>query len=100
MPFAATWMQLEILILNEGSQKEKDKYHMISLILYMESKTTQMNLSIEQKQTYRHGKQTYSCQGGENGMDGEFGVSRCKLLHLERIRNEICIAQGTVSSHL
>ena len=32
MAFAATWMQLEILILNEVSQKEKDKYHMISLI--------------------------------------------------------------------
>ena len=32
MPFAATWMQLEISILNEVSQKEKDEYHMISLI--------------------------------------------------------------------
>ena len=32
MPFAATRMQLEITILNEVSQKEKDKYHMISLI--------------------------------------------------------------------
>ena len=32
MPFAATWMQLEIIILSEVSQKEKDKYHMISLI--------------------------------------------------------------------
>ena len=29
MPFAATWMQLEILILNEVSQKEKDKYDTI-----------------------------------------------------------------------
>ena len=29
MPFAATWMDLEIIILSEGSQK--DKYHMISL---------------------------------------------------------------------
>ena len=26
MPFAATWMDLEIIILNEVSQKEKDKY--------------------------------------------------------------------------
>ena len=32
MPFGATWMQLEIIILSEVSQKEKDKYHMISLI--------------------------------------------------------------------
>ena len=32
MPFPATWMQLEIIILSEVSQKEKDTYHMISLI--------------------------------------------------------------------
>ena len=32
MPFAVTWMQLEIIILSEVSQKEKDKYHMISLM--------------------------------------------------------------------
>ena len=32
MPHAATWMKLEILILSETSLKEKDKYHMISLI--------------------------------------------------------------------
>ena len=32
MPFAATWMELKTLILSEISQKEKDKYHMISLI--------------------------------------------------------------------
>ena len=32
MPFAATWMELEALILSEESQKEKDKYHMISLV--------------------------------------------------------------------
>ena len=32
LPFAATWMDLEIIILSEVNQKEKDKYHMISLI--------------------------------------------------------------------
>ena len=32
MPFAATWMEPETLILSEVSQKENDKYHMISLI--------------------------------------------------------------------
>ena len=44
-----------------------------------------MNLSTENKQTHGHGEQTYGCQEreGESGMDWEFGVSRCKLLHLE-----------------
>ena len=32
MPFAATWMQLKILILSKVGQKERDKYHMTSLI--------------------------------------------------------------------
>ena len=31
MPFAATWMDLEIIMLSEVSQTEKDKYH-ISLV--------------------------------------------------------------------
>ena len=31
MPFAAMQVDLEIIILIEASQKEKDKYHMISL---------------------------------------------------------------------
>ena len=30
MPFAATWMELEIIILSEVSHTEKDKYCMIS----------------------------------------------------------------------
>ena len=32
MPFAATWMDLEMIRLSEVSQTEKDKYHVISLI--------------------------------------------------------------------
>jgi len=37
--------------------------------------------------------QTCGCQGeeGESGMDGESGVSRCKLLHLEWISNDILL---------
>ena len=32
MSFAATWMDMEIILLSEISQTEKDKYHMIPLI--------------------------------------------------------------------
>ena len=32
MPFAARWVDLEIIILSEVSQTEEDKYHMISLM--------------------------------------------------------------------
>ena len=32
MPFTATWMDLETVILSEVSQTEKGEYHMISLL--------------------------------------------------------------------
>ena len=31
MPFAVTWMELDIVLLSDASQTEKDKYHLISL---------------------------------------------------------------------
>ena len=49
-----------------------------------------MNLSIEQKQTQSHGETCgHLGEGGGSGMDGELGVNRCKLLHLERISHEV-----------
>ena len=30
--FTATWMKLEVIVLSEVGQKEKDKHHMISFI--------------------------------------------------------------------
>ena len=35
MPSAATWMDLETVILSEVNQTEKEKYHMTSLICGM-----------------------------------------------------------------
>ena len=64
MPFA-TWMPLEIIILNEVNQKEKDKYRM----------NTKMNLPTKEKQAHRHGEQTYGCQGGgeKSGLNWVWG---------------------------
>ena len=53
MSFAATWVQLEMIIQSEVSQKEKDKYHMLSLISGIED-MAQMNISKKQKQIHRH----------------------------------------------
>ena len=48
MPFAATWIDLEIIILSEVSQTEKDKYHTISLICGILKKLIKMNLLTKQ----------------------------------------------------
>ena len=53
-----------------------------------------MNLSVKQKQSHRHGEQTCGCQGGgggRGGMEWEFGVSKCKLLHIEWIKNKVLL---------
>ena len=49
-----------------------------------------MNISTKQKQTHRHREEIYDCQGERGSrMVWDFGVIRCKLLHLEWISNEI-----------
>ena len=52
-----------------------------------------MNVSREKKQTHRHGEQTCGCKvgRGRSGIDWEFEVSRCKLLHLEWISNGVLL---------
>ena len=62
-----------------------------------------MNLSRKEKQSQSHREQTCGCQGGggRSGMDWEFGVSRCKLLHLEWISNETLLySTGNYSQSL
>ena len=51
MLFAATWINLEMIILIEASQEEKDKYYMILLICEI-YKMVQRNLFI--KEIYNH----------------------------------------------
>ena len=80
MPFVARWMQRDILILGEVSQREEEKHHMISL--RWESKTehkrtylqNETDSPAEQKQTHRHSEQTRSCQGGGGGWMGRLGL--------------------------
>ena len=91
MPFAATWMQLEIIRLSELSQKEKDKYHMISLICRIWHKygTNELIYKTETDSDIENRLVVAKGVGAGRGMDWEFGVSRCKLLHLEWIDNKV-----------
>ena len=88
MPFAATWMELETLILSEVGQK--DKYHMIPHIWNLIYGT---NGSSHRKENHGHGEQIVVAkrEGGDSGVDWEPGVNRCRLLPLEWISNEILL---------
>ena len=57
----------------------------------------QLNLSTQQKTDSKIQYQTCGWQGGEGGggIEREFGISRCKLLHVEGI-NKVLLC-GTVS---
>ena len=51
-----------------------------------------MNLSIEKKlMDLGHKLVVAKGDGRRSGMDWEFGVSRCKLFHLEWISNEVLL---------
>ena len=56
----------------------------------------QMNLFTKQKQTHRLREGTYGYQGGSKGAEWEFGISRCKLLH---IFNRMDKQQGHTIEH-
>ena len=67
MQFAATWMDIEIIILSEVSQRKTTNicYH-----LHVEPKImVQMNLFTKQKKSHRckKGKQAYGYQGESGG---------------------------------
>ena len=67
-PFVATQIYLAIVIQSEVSQKEKDKYHILIISLYVESRIMiQMNLFAKQKKNHRCRKQIYGYQG-RNGV--------------------------------
>ena len=72
MPFAATWMDLEIIILSEASHTDRDKYHDITYMWNLKNDTNE--LIAKQKQTHRHRKQTYGYQRGQRVGRDKLGI--------------------------
>ena len=77
MSFAAIWMDLEIIILSEVSQTEKDKCHMISLIVELKQKWSKRTylqnrnrlIDLENKLKATGGK------GGRKGQIADLGLT-------------------------
>ena len=61
MPFAATWIELEILILNKVSQREREISYDITYIWNLVYST---NEPFHRKENHGLGEQTCGCQGG------------------------------------
>ena len=83
MPFAATWMDLEIIMLGGVGQTEKDRYHVISLtcgILKKKDTNELVCRAQTDSQTYRV---NLWLPGGWGGMDWEFGIDMYTLLYLK-----------------
>ena len=57
MTYATIRVDLEIIILSEVSQKEKDEYHVISLICGIQNMT-----KVNQKQNHGNREQAGGCQ--------------------------------------
>ena len=90
--------ELETLILSEVCQKDKDKYHMISLISGIKY-VTQMNLSSENKLMNSENRLVVA-EGGV-GWIGSLGLIDANYcIWSGYAMRSCCIALGTVSSHL
>ena len=72
MPFAATWMNLEVMILSEVAQRQTS--YDTTYLWNLKKKRVQMNLFAEVKQTHRLRKQIYGYQRGHVGERYGLGV--------------------------
>ena len=72
MPFAATWMDTEIIILSEVRQRQISYF--ITYMWNVRDNNTN-ELYTKQKWTHRHRKQTYVTKGEVGGINQEFGIN-------------------------
>ena len=91
MPFAATWMDLEMIILSEVSQTEKDKHHITLLICGRERRiltnrppgSTRYCLDVETKNKIKMNLWFPRRKDGGRGSDWEFRINMHTLLYLK-----------------
>ena len=99
MPCAATWMDLEIIILCEARRRKTDT---IWCHLYMESKVWHKLTYLQDSNRFTDIANRPVVARGYRGRDGlESGISRCRPLSIEWINNRILLCStGNYIQHL
>ena len=82
MPFAATWMDLEIIILSKVSQKEKDILYDTTYMWNLKYDTNELIYKTE-TDSQRTDLWLLRGRGSGGGMDWEFGIDIYTLLYLK-----------------
>ena len=80
-----------MIILSDASQKEKAKYHMISLICGILNTTKEHIYENRNRLRYKNRLVVAKGEGVGGGKDWEFGVSRGKPLYIEWINNKVLL---------
>ena len=80
--FALTWLQVEIIILSKVSKSEKERQMPYDITCMWNLKYGLVYKAETKSQAERTDLQFPRERDGR-GLDWEFGVSRCKLLHIE-----------------
>ena len=99
VPSAATWLDLEMIILSGVSQTEKPRSPMISLLCGISKQIIQMKWPAKQKETHRLRERTYGYGVWGEGQIGNLGGT-CTHGYIwsEEPTRTCCIAQGILLS--
>ena len=92
MSFAASWMDLEMVILSAVNQTEKDKYHMISLTHGIKKNDTGTYLQNRNRLTDIENKflVTKGEEGG-GGIDEVYEINKHIQPHIRQINNKVLL---------
>ena len=88
MPFAATWMQLEMIILNEVSHKDK---HHLTYTWNQKYDTNEPIWEIETIMKRENKAVIAKGLGIREGREWEAGVSRCKFSYIAWLNNTVLL---------
>ena len=89
MPFAATWMDLEIIILSMSDRERHISYDITFMWNLKENDTNE--LTETDSQTSKTDLWLPRGRGEWERMDWELGISRCKLLYIGWINNKVLL---------